>query len=264
VGVFYREKEMFYIKSMNRYQAFGLHIIASIFMALVSSAMVFLVWYQDILSYVSGVTSIFLLLLAVDVVIGPVITLIIFNPAKKELRRDLIIVAILQFSALLYGLHTVFITRPVYIVFNAGQFDVAYANEINVEYLGKANDQKFKVLPLFQPKVVAVKLPDDPEKIGNIIMSSLNGGDDPYLQPEYYVDYEKQKDLILIGLKPLDKLYEYNNEDKQRVQKLIEKYNQQKIKVGYLLLKGKTHNATVVINKKTAEILEMNVLKPLP
>ena len=74
---------------MNRFQACATHLLASGAAALLSSALVFLLWYPGLLSYASGVISIFLMLLWVDVVLGPLITLIVFNTKKKELKRDL-------------------------------------------------------------------------------------------------------------------------------------------------------------------------------
>lgn len=71
---------------LNRYQAFGVHLLASAAVALISAAVVFLVWYPSPLQLATGVTGIFLMLLAVDVIVGPCITLIVFNTAKKELK----------------------------------------------------------------------------------------------------------------------------------------------------------------------------------
>ena len=63
---------------LNRYQAFATHLMGSVAVALCSAALVFLVWYPDKLPQATGVTNIFLMLLAVDVVVGPIITLIVF------------------------------------------------------------------------------------------------------------------------------------------------------------------------------------------
>lgn len=59
---------------------------------------------------ISGGRELFLLLVAVDVVMGPLITLMIFNTGKprRELQLDLIVVGVLQLAALAYGLSTVY------------------------------------------------------------------------------------------------------------------------------------------------------------
>src|SRR6218665_1691953 len=108
----------------NRYQAFAAHLLGSCLVAALSAFLVFWVWYPAQFASMSGVTGIFLILLGVDVVVGPVITLIVFNRAKPELKRDLAIVLLLQIAALGYGLHTVFTARPAYLVFSADRFEV--------------------------------------------------------------------------------------------------------------------------------------------
>ena len=44
-----------------------------------------------------------LLMIGVDVVIGPLLTLIVFDPKKKHLKFDLVVIAALQLAALAYG-----------------------------------------------------------------------------------------------------------------------------------------------------------------
>ena len=66
----------------------------------------------------------FFLVMSVDVVLGPVLTFAVFNRAKgvRHLRRDLAVIGVLQTAALAYGLHTVYIVRPVAMVFEVDRF----------------------------------------------------------------------------------------------------------------------------------------------
>jgi hypothetical protein len=255
---------MFFLKKINRLQAFGMHLAVSVSIAVMCFSFVFLVWYPGFLAYASNVTNIFLLLLLVDVVIGPVITLVIYNPLKKELSRDLIIVGIIQFSALLYGLHAVFIARPVYIVFNVGQFDLTYANDISEKNLKLASGGAYHSLPVWGPQLVSVVLPSDPKLLSAIIISSVMGTDQIQAQPQYFAEYTKQEIEIQKSLKPLETLHTFNKERTLAVTALIKKYQSQRIDVGYLPLLAKNHNLTLLIDRSSAEILETVDLKPLP
>ena len=100
-----------------------------------------------------GGATLILLLIGVDVVIGPLITLIIFDPKKKSLRFDLAVIAVLQLGALLYGCSVMFNARPVYNVFVVDRFEVVAANAIDEESREKAAPE-FRSLPLTGPKVV--------------------------------------------------------------------------------------------------------------
>ena len=255
---------MLTIKALNRYQAFGLHIAISASLALALSALVFLLWYPGLLAYASNVTPIFLLLLLVDVVIGPVITLVIYNPQKKELKRDLWVIGVIQILALLYGLHTVFVTRPVYIVFNAAQFDLTYANQISEENMRLANNPGYQALPYLGPKLVAVALPEDPQLLTEIILASLQGKDDIPTQVQYFVPYVAQKKAILSSVKPLRELAPFNKDHVTQLQALVEKYQSAHMDVGYIPLKAKSHHLSVIINRSNGDVLEMSDLKPWP
>ena len=47
------------------------------------------------------------MLLAIDVILGPVLGFIVFKEGKKTLKMDLAIIIVLQLSALSYGLFSI-------------------------------------------------------------------------------------------------------------------------------------------------------------
>src|SRR5918993_3549413 len=102
-----------------RGRAAGIHFGISLAVALVAGLLVFALWYPYPYREISGGRDLFLLVVAVDVVLGPLITFAIFNRAKgwPHLRRDLAVVALLQLAGLGYGLWTVHLARPVHLVF---------------------------------------------------------------------------------------------------------------------------------------------------
>ena len=97
----------------DRLRASGLHFCISLCIAALAAMLVFFVWYPAYYREVSGGRDLFLILVAVDVVLGPLITLVIFNRAKPwpVLARDLAVIALLQLVALGYGMWTVFVAR---------------------------------------------------------------------------------------------------------------------------------------------------------
>ncbi|MES2073378.1 MAG: TfpX/TfpZ family type IV pilin accessory protein [Pseudomonadota bacterium] len=253
---------MMKLQTLNRFHAFGWHLLISIAVALLSSSLVFLLWYPGLLALASGVRDIFLLLLLVDVTLGPVITLIIFNPQKKELKYDLMIVAAVQLAALLYGLHTVYVARPAYMVFTLDRFDLVYANLISEKNLDKVTKAEFQSLPLFGPKVVAVRRPDDIKAQNEILFGSLSGGDDLPQMPQYYIPYAELKADVIKRTQTLTELKNLNKDKSSIVDALVAKYASTKIDVGYLPLKGKAKDLVVIVDRQTGEILEMADLAP--
>ncbi len=108
-----------------RIKAFLMHLAVSAVIALLAVLLVFQIWYPAPLHEALGVTDIFLLLPLVDVILGPLLTLLVFKLGKKTLIMDLAVIACLQLAALGYGLWTVAEGRPAWIVYNADRFDVS-------------------------------------------------------------------------------------------------------------------------------------------
>ena len=55
-----------------------------------------------------------IIIAGVDLVLGPLLTLIVFNRSKASLKIDLSIIACLQLGALIYGVWEVFHQRPIF------------------------------------------------------------------------------------------------------------------------------------------------------
>lgn len=112
-----------------RILCFGSHLLVSFVIAILSLYLVFWVWYPSPLDKALGVQDIFLLLLCIDVIVGPVLTLIVAKKGKKTLKMDLLTIGVVQLLALTYGLYIVAQGRPVWMIYNFGRFELVQAYE---------------------------------------------------------------------------------------------------------------------------------------
>ncbi|HMT17788.1 MAG TPA: hypothetical protein PKD71_11280 [Ottowia sp.] len=124
------------------------HLGISVAVALFSAAFVFGLLYPAPYRNLLGVESIFLLVLAVDVVCGPLLTLVLASPKKSHRERwlDFSLVGLIQLVALTYGLHSVWAGRPVALVFEVDRLVAITANEIEPAELDGA-PEGFRRLP---------------------------------------------------------------------------------------------------------------------
>lgn len=99
------------------------HFLISLIVALLIIGLVFFVWYPAPLATATGVTKIFLLMLIIDVTLGPLLGLLIYKEGKKTLKMDLSVVILIQVAALCYGVYTIAQARPVWIAFNSDKFE---------------------------------------------------------------------------------------------------------------------------------------------
>lgn len=159
----------------SRAKAAGVHLAISAAIALAVAGLVFWLWYPAPYQRLSGGINLFLLLVGVDLVIGPLLTLVVFNQAKprRELARDLFIIATLQAAALLYGMHVVFQARPVHVVFEYTRFRVVYASDLLPEFLDKA-PENLRRLPWAGPTFLSVRPMRADERL-DILFQELSG-----------------------------------------------------------------------------------------
>jgi len=176
--------------------AAGIHLGVSIAIAFGAGLLVWGVWYPHPFDQLSGGRELFLLIVAVDVVCGPALTMVVFNPRKPrtELIKDLSLIGGLQCAALIYGLWATFEARPLYLVHEVERFRVV----AKPDYLGVDVSREIAQLPesmrpgwFSGPVLVGAKPPEDVQTRNAILMEALSGGRDFAQRPEYYLPYDE-------------------------------------------------------------------------
>ncbi len=189
-----------------RAAASGIHFGLCMLVALLAGLLVFGLWYPYPYGELSGGRQLFGLVVGVDVVLGPLITLVIFNRSKPraELRRDLAIIVAIQLAALGYGLWTVFIARPVHLVFELDRFRVVHAVDIPAQDLPKA-PPGVTAMPLLGPSLLSLRpFKDENEKLA-YTLAALQGVA-LSARPELWRPYEAARADILRQAQPVAKL----------------------------------------------------------
>lgn len=185
--------------------AASVHMVCSLFVALLASPLVFALWYPYPYRELSGGRELFFLVVCVDVVCGPLLTLVLFNPIKprSELWRDLGLVALIQLGALGYGLFTVWQARPLFLVQEVDRFKVVMAPDLDAAAVA-ALPASLKPLAWAGPRVVAIRPPASVEEKNRILFAAIEGGRDYAERPEFYLPYEGENALkSLKTAKPL-------------------------------------------------------------
>ena len=223
---------------------------------------VFYVWYPSPLHTVVGVTDIFLMVLAVDITVGPAITFVIFNREKPSLRFDLAVIALLQLSALSYGISTVFQGRPAFVVFNTDRFDVVRASDLDSDSVRKANQERNKtgIAGWLRPHWVAAIPSSNLKRRNEIMFSSVQGGPDFPQLPELYVPLSSVKHQILQRAKPIQALYDlYKNQSKKLSE--LDRWKENK-EVKWLPLRGIDKDMIVLVDTTSAEVIKIFNISP--
>jgi len=208
-----------------RLRAFGLHLLASTAVLSLTLGTLYLGWYRWPGWYLADVSHVVVVMVVVDLVIGPTLTLIIANVNKprRELRRDLSMIVAAQLIALIYGTTQLWGGRPLYYAFSENVLQMIQAYDIGSGELKMAREQHAALVPRWYslPRWIWAPLPEDPTERGKIVSSVVQGGDDVISMPRYYKQWEQGLPALRTQLKKVDEVGYFAPNQKKVLKQLM-------------------------------------------
>ena len=173
-----------------RLKAFGVHLLCSALALSLVLGVLDRGWYHWPGWYLTESIHLALVMVAVDVVLGPLVTLLIANPRKprRELVRDIAIIVTVQLVALSYGTTTLWNGRPLYYAFSVNCLEVVQAYDIEPAAASDARKQKLELAPHWYslPRWIWAPFPQDPQAADRVFQGLMQGGYDIVGLPQYY------------------------------------------------------------------------------
>lgn len=203
--------------------AAAIHFVVTFAVAFGVAALIFFAWFPGTFAEMVGGQKLLSLVVASDIILGPLISLVIFNRKKprKELVTDYVVVGGVQLAALFYGLFVVSVSRPVIVAFMVDRFEVVTRIELDDADIEQAKEPQYRSLSWLGPKLVYVELPADVNERNELIFSAV-AGKDAQLMPKYYRSYEQKVDQVKEKAKPLDSLLSAHPEKTKEVERAVE------------------------------------------
>ena len=205
----------------------------------------FFIWYTYPFNITEGVGDIVYLMAGIDIVLGPLLTLVVFNTAKKSLKFDLSVIGFVQIAALIYGGYVIYSERPAWIAFAKDRFEVVGIMEIDAS---KIPDQNLSVGVFDKPKMIFVELPVG-EQRNDILFQALDGGADIDRTPELYRKYEPNKTEMVKASKEFSTHVSLQSEANTKGFK-------------WLPVKGKLQDIVAIIDVKNQTVSHYRKLSP--
>ena len=237
---------------MSRWKAAGLHLLISVCAATFAACVIYLVWYPPPYFRVAGGATLMLLIMGVDVIIGPCLTLAVFKHGKKGLVFDLVVIAILQLSAFCYGASVIARARPVFVVGEVDRFVVVAANAINDSDLAAAKSPEFRRRSWTGPRLVGSIPPKNGNAAFSVAMSAVEGKDVDRL-PEYYVPYAQVSASLLAHSQPLEATAKKSAQALELVNTFLRKHHGSPSDYRTLPLQGRTKAFTMIVSASTGQ-----------
>lgn len=233
-----------------------MHLGTSLCLAVLMVLWVFLVWYPHPLARAIGATSIFLMMLGIDVTVGPLLGWVVYRENKPSLKFDLMVIFLLQAGALGYGLYSLGQGRPVWLVYNADLFELVRANDLYAGALQQARPE-FRTPSWTGPRYVGTLPALDPIQRSNDTLSDVMNGVSLAIRPERYVPLTAVAHSMRMKAQPLTILSHYN--PPEQVRAILHRYPQAD---AFFPLKAPNQDMTVLIDKKAAQVIQVVDLRP--
>lgn len=178
---------------MSRWKAGAIHFTISLTLFLGLLAVILLLWYPGILFTIDGGWQGLQLVIAVDLVAGPMLTLIVFKSGKPGLKFDLTCIGIFQATCMAAGMWVVYNERPLALVL---AYDTIYS--VNAEeFLQYERDpQLLEEFPGGYPKWLYIELPESDVAAEIAAIRAQFIGDPLYIQTENYRAMPEQPDAL--------------------------------------------------------------------
>ncbi len=215
----------------TKLKATAVHLFMSVLVFVYLAYQIYYHWYPQPYFEIDGGWQGIRLIGAVDLVLGPLITFLIFDlrKSRKDILFDLITILVIQFGALSYGIYVTYTQRPVAIVL-IDDFVVPATMEHYGGKLGSARD-------LYEysderPPIIYAELPLNKESLAKINQIKLDEKVLEHAQIELY--------------RPFGELVSKLQQHQSRIQELLDRYDAREIYEAWLQQNGKTADEVFV------------------
>jgi len=231
-------------KLISKLKAAFIHLGLSLLVFVVILYFILFVWYPEPFFTAQGGWQGIRLMALVDLVLGPSLTLIVFNHLKsrKEIVSDLSIIALLQVCALIWGGYQVYSQRPIALVF----WDGAFYTTTQDDYLSQGakipdfSQYSHHIPPLIYSRPLKTQL--EMEEFKALTEKSIP----IYAQASFYENIEDNLESIFQYEVNIKEIMSENAQMKSRLEKITDGHIAD---YKYIALKAKYQNMVLVMNK---------------
>jgi hypothetical protein len=244
-----------------RLKAFSLHLLSSATVLTLILGCLYSGWYHWPGWYLTDVTTVVLVMVGVDVVLGPTLTLIIANKNKprRELTRDIGIIVVVQLCALVYGSMQLWNGRPLYYVFSDNSLSVVQAYDIDNQEAEFARRQNPEFAPHWYslPRWAWASLPQDPKERQAIVSGTSSGAAAIISMPRYYKPWQQGLPALRDQLNKLDDSKFFSAPEKNKLKQRMQADGVATDQTDTLPFTGRTRPLLAVFNRSSLQISGM-------
>lgn len=239
---------------LSRRQAFLIHLAFSLVIFFILASILVFIWYPGPLFHLEGGWRGIRIVAFVDIILGPLLTLIIFKPGKPGLKLDMSVIISIQLVALIWGTWTVHQARPALVVFAIDSF---YSIPLSALEDASMPQEQYKRFIKASPSWIYVEYPADPIKYADLLAKHIREKKPGYLHFDSYRPLSENQNKVLSKALPINA---YTKNLPEKYQEIVNDYlatlDQPQTELAFFPLKTNKRVGLIIIEKESLGVVD--------
>lgn len=238
----------------TRWQAFSIHLGLCAALYVVLLYLILFHWYPQPYFAADGGWEGTRLITGVDLVLGPLLTLIVFKAGKRGLRRDLTLIGILQTVAIIWGTWLVYEQRTAMVTYADGTFFT-----LNNEQVQSAGGKAVQIAEQSEtiPPYAFVRMPAEARARQKLRMETLFKGLPAHQLGDYYESFGKSnfQEVLAQGLN-IEKYTATSEANQQELERFLTRHGGTQKDYAFLPLNGRYQEPLLALRRTDGHIID--------
>lgn len=247
----------------TRWQAFSIHLGLCAVLYVVLLYLILFHWYPQPYFAADGGWQGIRLITGVDLVLGPLLTLIVFKPGKPGLRRDLTLIGILQTVAIVWGTWLVYEQRTAMVTYAYGSFYT-----LNPEQLHSAGDKAIQIAEQAEtiPPYGFIRLPENPRERSEFVLKNVVAGKALHQLGDRYEAFGKSNiSEILSQRLKIDQYLSISEPNQKTIDRFLARHGGKLDDYAFFPLVGRYEEPLLALRRSDGQILDtLNIARTPP
>lgn len=244
----------------NRWQALLIHLGVCAVLYVVLLYLIVFRWYPQPYFAADGGWLGVQIITGVDLVLGPLLTFLVYRRGKRGLKLDLALIAAFQTVALVWGTWLVYDQRTAAVVYSSGRFQT-----LNMDQVVDAGERGVQVVSeaTTRPPYIFVRMPTDKKERLKITARSANSGVPLSMLGDRYelMDSENRMEILTSAL-DIERLVEDNAEDRAELDAFLAKHGGRSDDYAFVTLSCRYRFHMLALNRKDGAVVDALNIRP--
>lgn len=234
---------------LQKLKALAAHLSISAVMVAIALWLMLWYWFPGPLFATDGGGVGLKLLLLVDLVLGPLLTFVVFNPgkARRLMVLDLSLIAAIQLAAYGYGLWNIHSVRVTALAFHEGMFYSVTADRFALQTI---EPESWQALGAEPPYLAAVREPGDGDEASGVFGFAISEGLEPYQLQFLYTPLAAEADKVWQAGQTLEQLGAISAPLQAKASEWLQDHRQLATNVRFLEMQGFYDKALLVFDQQ--------------